>query len=134
MKQMYYILGGIAIIAVICFIMTGCDKKENIEQIIDDKVSVDKTELIFTEKDESIGFNVSCDEAAEWYLEAEGLEGYFGPNMADIRDFTIEPTSGKGKIKVSVKLRNELTESYVVDLKVVGKSNQVVVKLKVAAN
>jgi hypothetical protein len=70
----------------------------------------------------------------EWHLEADGLEHYFGPNMADVRDFTVEPASGKGKTKVSVTLNNELTENYVVDLKVVGKNNQAVVKLNAGAN
>lgn len=70
----------------------------------------------------------------EWHLEADGLSVYYGPNMADVKDFTVTPISGKENIKVSVTLRNELTESYVVDLKVVGKSNQVIVKLKASVN
>lgn len=121
-------------LAVVCFLLTGCDNRENIEQISDEKVSVDKTELVFTEKDESIGFNILCDETAEWHLEADGLSVYYGPNMADIKDFTVEPVSGKGNIKVSVTLRNELTESYEVDLRVVGKNSQAAVKLRANTN
>jgi hypothetical protein len=129
---MYYILGGLAIIAVVCFLLTSCDKNENVEQMTNDKVSVDKTELAFTQKDENKVFNLSCMD--EWHLEADGLSVYYGTNMADVKDFTIEPVAGKGNIKITVTLKNELTESYIADLKVVGKSNQVIVKLKAAAN
>jgi hypothetical protein len=70
----------------------------------------------------------------EWHLEAEGLERYFGGNMADVKDFTVDPASGKGKTNVVITLRNELTGSYATDLKVVGKNNQVTVKLNAVAN
>ena len=61
-------------IAVVCFLLTGCDKQENIEQITDDKVSVDKMELTFTQKDESKTFSLFCQ--GEWHLEADGLSAY----------------------------------------------------------
>lgn len=119
-------------IAVVCFLLTGCDKQENIEQITDDKVSVDKMELTFTQKDENKVFSLFCTD--EWHLEADGLSAYYGPNMADLKDFTVEPVSEKGNIKVTVTLKAEPTESYTVDLNVVGKSNQAVVKLRANTN
>ncbi|MDR3266413.1 MAG: hypothetical protein LBT24_02460 [Tannerella sp.] len=135
MKQKYYLLGGLLLVTVICLLLAGCEKKEEVEKVSDDeKMSVDKTELTFTQKGENKEFNVSCDGTEEWHLEADGLERYIGPNMADVKDFTIEPVSGMGKTKVSVTLNSELTGSYVVDLKVVGKNNQEVVKLKANVN
>ncbi|MDR1603155.1 MAG: hypothetical protein LBS42_12120, partial [Tannerella sp.] len=89
MKQMYYLAGGLAIIAVVCFLPASCSKNE--------ELSVDKTELTFTQKDENKEFTVSCNGMDEWHLEAEGLERYFGGNMADVKDFTVDPASGKGK-------------------------------------
>jgi hypothetical protein len=132
MKQMYYLIGGIAVIAIVCFLCSSCSKDEGVEKITDDKVSVDKTELNFSQKDENQVFSLFCMD--EWHLEAEGLSVYYGPNMADVRDFTIAPISGKGNIKVTVTLNAEQTESYVVDLKVVGKNSQAIVKLKTNAN
>lgn len=90
MKYIHYI---ILEIAVTCFLLASCGEKENIEQITVDKVSVDKTELTFTGKDESKTFSLFCMD--EWHLEAE---------------------------------------SYVVDLKAVGKSNEAVIKLNAVAN
>lgn len=129
--MMYYLAGGIAVIAIVCFLCSSCSKNEDIEKISDDKVSVDKTDLVFSQKDESQLFNLFC--LDEWHLEAEELNVYYGSNMADVRDFTITPISGKGNIKVSITLKAEPSENYVVDLKVVGKNNQVLVKLKAVA-
>ncbi|MDR0734001.1 MAG: hypothetical protein LBF08_08115 [Dysgonamonadaceae bacterium] len=132
MQQIYYLLGGLTIVAVLCFLPVSCDKKEDIR---DDNISADKTELIFSETDnENKEFNISCD--GEWHLEADELSLYYGVNMASIRDFTIEPVFGKGNTKMTVALKDErpeITENYEVDLKVVGGSNQVVVKLKAVA-
>jgi hypothetical protein len=134
MKQMYYLTGGLVVVTVVCFLLVSCNKNEDIEKADDEKLSVDKTELSFMQKDESKNFYVSIDDTKEWYLEADGLERYFGPNMADVRDFTIEPVSGKGKTEISVTLRNEPAESYIVDLKIVETNNQVIVKLRANAN
>jgi hypothetical protein len=70
----------------------------------------------------------------EWHLEAEGLSVYYGVNMADVRDFTIAPVSGKGNIKVTVTLKAEQIENYVVDLKVISGNDTAIVKLKANAN
>lgn len=124
MKEVYYILGGLLVVTIATFLLMGCDKKE--------EASVDKIELIFTQKEESKEFNISC--TGEWHIEADGMEPYLGPNMADVKDFTFAPISGKGNAKVSVTLNNEIIESYDIELKIVGESNQVVVKLKAVAN
>jgi hypothetical protein len=125
MKQMDYSASGLAIIAVVYFLLVSCNK------IVDEKLSIDKTELTFTQKDERKEFLVSCEGEEEWRFEAEGLERYFGGNMADVRDFTVEPVSGKGKTRVFVTLRNEPVGSYTIDLKAIGKNNQVIIKLKI---
>jgi hypothetical protein len=126
----HYLSGGLIIIAILCFIPVGC-KDEDTEKTKVEEISVDQSDLTFSQKGESSEFTVSC--IGEWRFEATGLEGYYGPNIADVKDFTIEPASGKGNTKVKVTLKNELTESYDVALKVVTENNQVIVKLKAIA-
>ena len=130
MKQIYYSIGRLVVFTVVCFFLSvSCNKNENSEE----KLRVDKTELAFIQKDESKNFYIFINDTEEWHLEADGLEHYIGPNMADVRDFTIEPVSGKGKTKISVTLKNEPAESSIADLKVVGKNNHVIVKLRANA-
>lgn len=136
MKQMYYLIGGITVIAIVCFLCSSCSKDEGVEKITDDKVSVDKTELTFSQKDESKELMLSCDGVFEWHLEAEGLERHIGPNGASVRDFTLVPAWGTGSTKVSVTMINSLSENYEVTLYVVGnKDNQKTpIKLKAIVN
>jgi hypothetical protein len=107
----------------------SCNKKEVEEK---ETLSVDRTELILMQKDESADFNISS--SGEWHIDAEGLEGYYGPNMGDVKDFTIAPVTGNGNTKVSVTLKNEVTESYDIDITITGKKEQLTVKLKAVAN
>jgi hypothetical protein len=116
------------VIGIFSVVFTSCDKEDKPEDI---KIGVDETELSFTQKEEIKEFNISYPD--EWHLEAEGLELYICPDMADVKDFTVAPVWGKGNAKVSVTLRNEITESYAIDLKVVGGNDTVVVKLKANA-
>ncbi|MDR1168078.1 MAG: hypothetical protein LBK53_04195 [Heliobacteriaceae bacterium] len=107
----------------------SCNKKEVEEK---EPLSVDRTELILMQKDGSADFNISS--SGEWHIDAEGLEGYYGPNMGDVKDFTIAPVTGNGNTKVSVTLKNEVTESYDIDITITGKKEQLTVKLKAVAN
>jgi hypothetical protein len=132
MKKIYYLLGGGGLfMTLLCFILVGCKKDEDSEKIKIDEINIDQSELTFTQKNESGDFTVSC--TGEWHVEATGLEGYFGLNIAGVKDFTIDPASGKGNTKVTVTLENELTESYDVPLKVITENNQVIIKLKAIA-
>jgi hypothetical protein len=110
---------------------TGCSKGEDSERV-DEIINVDQSELTFTQKGEIKELSVSC--TGEWHFEATGLEGYYGSDMADVKDFNLNPASGKGNTKVTVTLKNDLTESYDIALKVVTKSNHIIVKLKAVAN
>ncbi|MDR0681866.1 MAG: hypothetical protein LBG15_08490 [Dysgonamonadaceae bacterium] len=130
MKTICYIAGGLMLMAILSFALVSCNKEKTVEKL--EEISVDQSELTFTQKDESKELNVSY--TGEWHFEATGLEGYYGPNKADVKDFTIEPASGKENTKVTVTLKNDLTESYDVDLKVVTESSSVTVKLKAVAN
>jgi hypothetical protein len=130
MKRIYYLLGGLMFIVTLCCVI-GCSKDKDSERV-DEIINVDQSELTFTQKGESKDFSISC--TSEWHFEATGLEGYYGPNMADVKDFTLEPASGKGTTKVTVTLKNELTESYDVALKVVTANNNIIVKLKAVVN
>jgi hypothetical protein len=130
MKIIYYLTGGLMLITVLSFVLVSCNKKKDIEKL--EEISVDQSELTFTQKDESKDLNVLY--TGEWHFEATGLEGYYGPNKADVKDFTIEPASGKGNTKVTVTLKNDLTESYDVALKVVTESSNITVKLKAVAD
>jgi hypothetical protein len=131
MKKIHYLSGGLMVVAILCFLLVSCKKEEDSKKIKVEEISVDQSDFTFTQKDENREFTVSC--AGEWHFEATGWEGYYGPNMADVKDFNIEPASGKGNTKVKVILKNELTESYDVALKVVTENNQVIVKLKAIA-
>jgi hypothetical protein len=136
MKQMYCLLGVLAIIVVMCSLFASCNKNEDIEKVSDKEISVDKTELTFTEKDESKELMIFCDDAEEWHLEAEGLERYIGPNGASVKDFTIVPAWGKGSSKLSITIINKLSESYEITLYVVrnGDNQKTTVRLKSVAN
>jgi hypothetical protein len=129
MKRKYYLLSGLMVAAVLCFVLAGCSKKDEVKKI--DEVTVDQTNLTFTQKGDSGEFNVACTE--EWHLDAVGLEVLLGPDIATIKDFSIGPVGGKGNAKITVTLDNDLTESYDVALKIVGKDNTVIVKLKAIA-
>ncbi|MDR2286278.1 MAG: hypothetical protein LBE04_02200 [Prevotellaceae bacterium] len=133
MKKIHYLLsGGLMIMIVLCFILTACSKKDgDPEKVKVDEIEIDQSELTFIQKGESRDFTVSY--TGEWHLEATGLEEYYGPNIASVKDFTVEPASGKGNTKVTVTLTNELTENYNVALKVVAENSQVIVKLKAIA-
>ncbi|MDR1169475.1 MAG: hypothetical protein LBK97_01410 [Prevotellaceae bacterium] len=124
-----YLFGKILSVATLFFFFTSCNKKEIEEK---ETLSVDKTELIFMQKDESTDFNISS--SGEWHIDAEGLEGYYGTNMGDVKDFTIAPVTGNGNTKISVTLKNEVPESYDIDLTITGKKEQLTVKLKAIAN
>ena len=115
-----FVFGRILVVSMLCVLIAACDESN--------PVSVDKTELSFSQVNESKEFLVSC--PGEWYLDAAGLEMYYGPNMANLRDFRIYPTSGTGNTMITVELINEIVETYSVDLKVIGKNNQALVKLK----
>jgi hypothetical protein len=136
MKQMYYLLEGLAIIFVVSFLLASCNKNEDIEKVSSKEISIDKTELIFTQKDESKELMIFCDDAEEWHLEAEGLERYIGPNGASAKDFTFAPAWGKGSSKLSIAMTNNLTEGYEILLYVVRNkdSQKAIVKLKAVAN
>lgn len=133
---MHYLLGGLAIITVVCFLLASCNKNEEIEKVSDKEISVDKTELTFTQKDESKELMIFCDDAKEWHLEAEGLERYIGPNGASVKDFTFVPAWGKGSSKLSITMTNNLSENYEIILNVVrNEDNQkTTVRLKAVAN
>jgi hypothetical protein len=103
-----------------------------VEKVSAETVSVDKTELTFTQKDESKELKISCE--SKWYLEADGIEYYYGSNMADFKDFIITPASGEGKTQITITLNNEPSASYNADLKIVEGDNHVIVKLKVVVN
>ncbi|MDR2690754.1 MAG: hypothetical protein LBB73_00380 [Dysgonamonadaceae bacterium] len=132
MKQMYCLARGIAVIAVVYFLPASCDKKEDFSK---KEISIDRTELTFSKEDsENKEFNVSCD--GEWHIEADSLSMYYGVNMANVRDFTITPVSGKGNATVTVSLKNErpeITESYTVELNIIGKDSQTTLTLKAVA-
>ena len=123
---MYYIIATVAVLLCVCLLLAGCEKKDDA-----DKVRVDSSELTFSHK-ESREFNISCTD--EWHIEADGLDRYYGGNMADVRDFTIEPASGMGTTKVTITLRDEPAENYDVVLKIIGKNNQATLKLIALAN
>jgi hypothetical protein len=131
MKKIYYLAVGLMFIVILCFVVISCSKDKDTERV-DEKIDVDQSELTFTQKGESKDFNVFC--TNEWHFEATGLEGYYGPNMADVKDFTIEPASGTGNTKVTVTLKNDLTESYDVPLKIVTENNHIILKLKAVAS
>jgi hypothetical protein len=130
MKKLYCLLGGLMFIVVSCFV-TGCSKDEDSKRV-DEVIDVDQSELTFTQKGESKEFSISC--TGEWHFEATGLEGYYGPNMADVKDFNLNPASGDGNTTVTVTLKNDLTENYDVALKIVTESNHIIIKLKAVAN
>ena len=130
-KQFFYLLKVLTIITSVCLFIVSCSKNDDINK----HLSVDISELDFSQEEEKF-FNILINDSEEWYFEANDLERYYGVNMANVKDFTIEPTWGKGKSKVSVKLRNKIYESYFVDLKIkiVGKNNHINVKLKANYN
>jgi hypothetical protein len=125
MKVMY-LFGKLLSFVVLFFCLTSCKDKKEVEK---ETISVDKVELIFKQKGENANFNILSN--GEWHIDAEGLEGYYGPNMGDVKDFTIAPVTGKGNTQISVTLNNEVTENYDIDLTVAGKDKQIIVKLKV---
>ena len=123
MRKIYLTIRLLAV-SMLCVLITSCSK----EPVPDNSmISVEKTELVFSQKGESKEFDILYPN--EWSIEAEGLEFYYGINMANIKDFTIQPISGKGNTKVVVELKNKVTESYSVDLKIAGKNNHVTIKL-----
>ncbi|MDR2287133.1 MAG: hypothetical protein LBE04_06630 [Prevotellaceae bacterium] len=130
MKKNMILLAGLMLTILLCF-ASSCSKDEDSTQV-NEVLEVDQSELTFTQTGESKEFTVLY--AGEWYFEATGLEGYYGLDKADVKDFTIEPASGKGNTKVTVTLKNDLTESYDVALKVVTANNQLIVKLKAVTN
>lgn len=120
---MYFVIGLLAVSA-LCVLIASCSKEPAPDNSI---ISVENTELVFSQKNESKEFNISY--PGEWSIVAEGLDIYYGVNAANIKDFTIHPISGEGNTKVVVELKAEVTESYSVDLKITGKNNHVIVKL-----
>ncbi|GHT43794.1 hypothetical protein AGMMS49965_18310 [Bacteroidia bacterium] len=123
--KLLYLLSGL----LVATSSVSCDKKDDPN---DNKISVDKTELSFAQKGEREMFAISC--IGEWHLEALDFGHYYGPNMGDVKDFTLEPAWGKGNTTVSVTLNNVIAESYTVDLKVMGGNDSIVVKLNAVAN
>jgi len=133
---MYFLLGGLAIIVIACFLLASCNKNEDIEKVSDKEIRVDKTELTFTQKDETKELMISCNDAEEWHLETEGLERYIGPNGASAKDFTFVPAWGKGSTKLSITMTNNLSESYEIILYVVRNDDnqKTTVRLNAVAN
>jgi hypothetical protein len=121
-------VGRLATLFTLCLLSVRCSKQEPI--VIVEEVKVNRDELTFTQKGDVGEFFVSY--SGEWSVQAEGLEVYYGVNMASVRDFTIEPASGKGNGNVRVSLNHDLTESYEVVLTVVGKDSQATVTLRAA--
>ena len=121
-----YLLIGISVGLILCVFTTSCG--EDHKELDNNMMRVEKTELTFSQIPESKEFNISYPD--EWYIEAEGLERYYGIDIASLRDFIIYPTSGKGNAKITIELKNEITENYSIDLKVIGKDTQAVVKIK----
>jgi hypothetical protein len=109
-------------ITVLSFVLVSCNEE----------ISADQSGLTFTQKDESKDFNVLY--TGEWHFEATGLEGYYSPNKADIKDFTVELVSGKGNTRVTITLRNDLNENYNVALKVLADNNHAIVTLNTVAD
>ncbi|MDR2384967.1 MAG: hypothetical protein LBD80_04815, partial [Tannerella sp.] len=130
MKKINYLTRGLMLITILSFVLISCNKEEDVEQL--EEINVDQSELTFTQNGESKEFTVLY--TGEWYFEATGLEGYYGPNEATVKDFTIAPASGKGNTKATVTLKNDLTENYDVDLKVVTANDTLIIKLKAVAN
>lgn len=128
MKAMISVFFGI-FVALILMLFVCCGNKSESEI---EELKVLQTELTYTEKGDSKEFTISYSD--EWHMEADGLEGYLGPNRSKVGDFIISPTYGKGNAKITIELSEEITESYSVDLYVVGKNNQVTVKLKAKAS
>jgi hypothetical protein len=128
MKTMYLLI-GILTVLMLCIFITSCGKEH--DEPDNSIISVEETELTFSQISESKDFNISS--PGEWYIDAEGLEVYLGVDAASIKNFIIYPISGKGNTKITVELKNEITEDYSIDLKIIGKNNQVVVKLKALA-
>jgi hypothetical protein len=123
MKTTIHSAGKLIFLTILFFIPAGCNLEE---------INVEQPELTFTQNGESKKFSVIY--TGKWRLEATGLERYYGPDKADVRDFTVEPVSGKGNTQVTVTLKNDLTESYDVALKVVTENSHLTIKLKAVAN
>ena len=113
-----FVFSRMLIISMFCVVIAACSEED---------VSVDTVELSFSQLNESEEFTVLC--PGEWHLEAAELSMYFGVNAANLRDFFICPTSGTGDTKITVELKHEITEPYSVNLKVIGKNNQALVRL-----
>jgi hypothetical protein len=82
MKKINYLALGLMFTVILCFAV-GCSKDKDSKRV-DDVIDIDQSELTFTQKGESRDFNIS--RTSEWHFEATGLEGYYGPNMADVKD------------------------------------------------
>jgi hypothetical protein len=121
----------LSVVTLFVFSASCNDKKDKTDE--KGSLRVDTNELTFTQKDESQDFNILV--KGEWYVEAEGLQIYYGANAGDIRDFTITPINGIGDAKIAVTL-NEVSENYEVKLTIVekDKENKEMVTLKVAAS
>jgi hypothetical protein len=129
MKTIIHLAEKLMFISILSFIPAGCNQEKVVEQL--EEISVDQSELTFTQNGESKEFSVIY--TGEWHFEATGLERYYGSNKADVKDFTVEPVSGKGKTQVTVTLKNNPTENYDIALKIVTENRYRTVKLKAVA-
>ncbi|MDR3128969.1 MAG: hypothetical protein LBU03_01785 [Tannerellaceae bacterium] len=125
MRAMMCIVTGIVAVVLIGLIFISCEKGEKIKS---GEISVDKTEMTFTQEKESQEFNISC--IGKWALRNEELDHYLGPNMAKLHDFIISPVSGRGNTTVTVTLKRMPSESYEMEMEIVGGDSPVIVKLK----
>lgn len=133
MKTMSMSVLVIVAMAIIISLLICCNSNTETEiepEIVE--LTVDKTELNYTDKNESQEFNISYPK--EWRMEADDLDNYLGANAASVKNFIISPAYGKGNKKITVTLSGEVAESYSVDLKIVGENDTKTVKLIVEVN
>ncbi|MDR2466375.1 MAG: hypothetical protein LBD35_03185 [Prevotellaceae bacterium] len=121
-------------IAILVFtVLLGCKStSQDQEEVTEDKLSVDKTELNFTAGVTSQIFSINS--KGEWNIEAAGLA--ISANVGTTSWCSVEPVFGNTGTKITVTLlENVPTTQAAVTLKVIGKNNQVAVTInKPAAN
>ena len=132
MKNVHYLAKGLTLAVIFGFTLACRSDTEINAEKVDDTI-VTPSGFTFFQKGQSVDFSISC--AGAWRLE-EVIDpnGTSVPIVTDVRDFTVAPVSGNGNAKVTITLKNDLTENYDFPLKVVTATGQVIIKLKASAN
>jgi flagellar basal body L-ring protein FlgH len=128
MKPVHFIFTKTLCLAFMFTVLAGCSKDE-------DKylVSTDLKEIQLSPGKTEATFKINS--SGEWRIEADGLEGMYGPNAASTDWYTIAPAGGTGDAIVTVTLKEDITAAERTStLKIIGKNNTESVILKYSAD